>query len=74
MSPQGTTDEAFQAYEPMEKSTNETFFFFAHLFPSGTRAPVSLKLRKKHFSSYVKKRRCSVHIDIPSLGFVHIPG
>lgn len=26
MSPQGTTDEAFQAYEPMEKLTNVTFF------------------------------------------------
>lgn len=50
MSPQGTTDEAFQAYEPIEELTNVTFFSLLICFLCGTRARASLKMGEKHFN------------------------
>lgn len=76
MSPQGTADEAFQAYEATEGLANVAyFFFFAHLFSyCGTWAPASLNMRKEDFNQLCEESgNVQYCLHTPSLGIECVP-
>lgn len=75
VSPQGTTDEAFQAYEPIEELTNVTFFSLLICFLFVEQGLVlHSKWEKSILTSYEEKVETFNFLDIPSLEFVCIPG
>lgn len=72
MSPPGTTDEAFQAYEATEGLANVTFFNLLICFLIMKQGlPLHSKWEKSILTSYVEKGQ--FFSDNLFLGFVHIP-